>query len=136
MSETRYYFGDVEDLDGMTREEVFAATVEDDREFGDLYEDLITDSYGTVTVAGLEWDAGRVLRDMDPIAFQCGLSDMTVEVDLDDYPDDEYYAASCPACGEFIDYCHGHGEIGDPDGASVLASHDEGDHSRCVIDCI
>lgn len=26
----------------------------------------------------------------------------------------------CPACGEPIDYCQGHGEIGDPAGYALL----------------
>lgn len=42
-----------------------------------------------------------------------------------DYPE-------CPACGADIQYCQGHGEIGDPEGAAILAMHDNGDHSRCV----
>jgi hypothetical protein len=37
----------------------------------------------------------------------------------------------CPACGEPIDYCMGHGETGDPDGHAVLAAHDADDHSTC-----
>jgi hypothetical protein len=37
----------------------------------------------------------------------------------------------CPACGDPIDYCTGHGEIGDPAGAAILARHDDGDHSWC-----
>jgi hypothetical protein len=37
----------------------------------------------------------------------------------------------CPACGDPIDYCSGHGDIGDPDGAAILAAHDDDDHSRC-----
>ncbi|HUV09355.1 MAG TPA: hypothetical protein VMX12_00135 [Acidimicrobiia bacterium] len=37
----------------------------------------------------------------------------------------------CPACGEPIDYCRGHGEIGDPIGFEALARHDDGDHSWC-----
>lgn len=44
---------------------------------------------------------------------------------------DEYYP-ECPACGEDIQYCQGHGEIGDPEGAAILAMHDDGDHSRCA----
>lgn len=43
------------------------------------------------------------------------------------------YTAVCPACGEYIDYCQGHGEIGDPDGHDTLARHDRGDHSKCLI---
>lgn len=41
---------------------------------------------------------------------------------------------SCPACGSPIDYCQGHGEMGDPVGAAVLAAHDDGDHSDCHPD--
>lgn len=39
----------------------------------------------------------------------------------------------CPACGADIQYCQGHGEIGDPYGAAILAKHDDGDHSTCVL---
>lgn len=38
----------------------------------------------------------------------------------------------CPACGDFPDYCQGHGSlIGDPAGARVLEAHDDGDHTNC-----
>lgn len=37
----------------------------------------------------------------------------------------------CPACGDLIDACYGHGEIGDPMGAEILASHDREDHAEC-----
>lgn len=37
----------------------------------------------------------------------------------------------CPACGDPIDYCQGHGQIGDPVGASILSAHDDGYHGRC-----
>lgn len=43
---------------------------------------------------------------------------------------DDYYP-SCPACGSPIDYCQGHGEIGDPGGFAILQAHDSGDHSDC-----
>ena len=39
--------------------------------------------------------------------------------------------ARCPYCTEPIDYCRGHGELGDPEGAAVLAEHDEGRHFGC-----
>jgi len=41
------------------------------------------------------------------------------------------YVAHCPACGEPIDYCQGHGPIGDPYGAFILKRHDEGNHYNC-----
>lgn len=44
---------------------------------------------------------------------------------------DDEYVAICPACGSPIDYCQGHGPIGDVVGASILERHDNGDHSSC-----
>lgn len=44
--------------------------------------------------------------------------------------DDESYPL-CPACGSPIDYCQGHGEIGDPLGADILKLHDLGQHQDC-----
>lgn len=38
----------------------------------------------------------------------------------------------CPACGDPIDYCTGHGQIGDPVGWAILEAHDADDHSRCI----
>lgn len=41
------------------------------------------------------------------------------------------HVSTCPACAQPIDFCPGHGEIGDPDGAATLRRHDEGDHVTC-----
>jgi hypothetical protein len=49
-------------------------------------------------------------------------------------PNDYDDLDGCPACGSIIDYCQGHGEIGDPDGFAILALHDSGDHSECSAD--
>lgn len=55
------------------------------------------------------------------------------EEDEERHPDyefvDEYEV--CPVCAERIDYCQGHGEIGDPVGFAILAKHDADDHSEC-----
>lgn len=40
-------------------------------------------------------------------------------------------ADRCPACGEIIDYCDGHGETGDPAGYATLEAHDAGEHDTC-----
>lgn len=45
--------------------------------------------------------------------------------------DDDIAEARCPACGSPIDFCQGHGEIGDPAGFALLAAHDDGDHTGC-----
>jgi hypothetical protein len=39
--------------------------------------------------------------------------------------------SQCVACGEYIDYCQGHGAIGDPAGHAILEDHKNGDHSGC-----
>lgn len=44
---------------------------------------------------------------------------------------DEYISSRCPACGSPMDYCQGHGEVGDPYGYQILQMHDAGDHSQC-----
>jgi hypothetical protein len=52
--------------------------------------------------------------------------------DLEDYSE-----SPCPACGESIDYCQGHGLIGDEWGARILAMHDDDNHTEChpASDC-
>lgn len=40
----------------------------------------------------------------------------------------------CPACGVTISHCQGHGMIGDPMGAVLLAQHDDGIHKQCHQD--
>lgn len=50
---------------------------------------------------------------------------------IDDYIFDD---VGCPACGNAIDYCQGHGPIGDPVGDAILLAHDDGDHSDCHPD--
>lgn len=46
-----------------------------ENEMNDAYEDMLTDLYGTVSVAGFEFDAGAIVREMDSIGFRCGMLD-------------------------------------------------------------
>ena len=43
----------------------------------------------------------------------------------------------CPACGDHIDYCQGHGLMGDPQGYAVIRLHDDDNHELChpASDC-
>lgn len=52
------------------------------------------------------------------------------EAELDDEDRDDP-GPRCVACGDPIEYCSGHGEIGDPVGFEILRAHDDGDHRRC-----
>lgn len=47
----------------------------------------------------------------------------------EDVDQEETYG--CPACGDTMDYCTGHGASGDPVGHRILWMHDEDDHSEC-----
>ena len=38
-----------------------------------LYDEMLDDTYGCVSVAGLEYETARVLKDTDPIAYREGL---------------------------------------------------------------
>lgn len=40
-------------------------------------------------------------------------------------------APACPACGQAIDHCLGHGMLGDPVGYHALTMHGDGDHTLC-----
>lgn len=39
------------------------------------YSDLLTEIYGTIDVCGYKHDAGWVLKEIDPIAWDCGKSE-------------------------------------------------------------
>lgn len=49
------------------------------------------------------------------------------DFDLDIYEEE----GRCPYCGEYMSYCQGHGEIGDPDGFIALQKHDDDNHEDC-----
>ena len=42
----------------------------------DLYEDLLTEVYGSFQCGHFEFDAGRIFKELDPIAFRCGMSEV------------------------------------------------------------
>ena len=48
--------------------------------------------------------------------------------------EEEEEVSRCPACGDPIDYCQGHGKIGDRAGRNILMAHDEGEHTGCHRD--
>lgn len=39
------------------------------------YEEMMNECHEVVNIGGLEYEAGRVLRAIDPIAFRCGMID-------------------------------------------------------------
>ena len=45
----------------------------------DDYERELSELYGTVNICGMEYDAGRALRELDPTAFRVGIADKPTE---------------------------------------------------------
>lgn len=63
------------------------------------YIDYLNEIYGEVKICGMAFDSGYVLKELDPIAFHCGLSDMPIlwacgECDKV-YEDDQESAEEC-----------------------------------------
>lgn len=62
----------------------------------EAYEDTLNDIYGDVSICGFERPQGTVLKEIDPIAFNVGMSDnednvrdqASNEIDEDDFRDD------------------------------------------------
>ena len=49
------------------------------------YNDAL-DSDGPVNVAGMKFDASRIIEELDPIAYRCGLVDYVDSLEKDDDP--------------------------------------------------
>ena len=84
-----------------------------DYELEELYKEALDDSYGTVTVAGMEYETSRALYELDPIAYRVGFNDW---LDTLDNCDDcelnpiECKCEACDACGEEKPLTQYHGE--------------------------
>lgn len=61
--------------------------------------DMLDDTHDTVKIGGLEFSPSRVIKECDPIAFRCMLSDMPTtykcEVCGQDHEEDEDDAREC-----------------------------------------
>lgn len=90
----------------------------------DRYAAMIDDVYGAVTVAGLDFDASSVIRNMDPIAYRCGMIDWLDSENGETISDD----AECPEDEDDIDIdiidTRTHDELG-------ITGDDERDENRC-----
>lgn len=83
---TRYYIGDASDLEGLSFEEMTKATYDTYRDAVNEFEDMLDEVYGTVSICGVDYDAGRAFAEIDPVAFRVAASDSISEIDLNDYP--------------------------------------------------
>jgi hypothetical protein len=52
---------------------------------------MLNECYEPVKVGCCEWDAGYVMKELDPVAFRCGVSDYLADDDMFTEFDGEYY---------------------------------------------
>ncbi len=55
------------------------------------YEELISETCETVKIGLCEWEAGYVMKELDPVAFRCGVSDMLADDEQFVEIDGEHY---------------------------------------------
>ena len=60
-----------------------------DYEIEESYKMMLDDVYGTVMIAGYEYDTSRALYELDPIAYRVGLSDYESELEQDEEDEDD-----------------------------------------------
>ena len=62
-------------------------------ELEDMYEEMLNECYEPVSICGFNYDQGHALRNLDPIAFRCGVSEWDseefVEIGYSDMTDEE-----------------------------------------------
>lgn len=57
----------------------------DPYDYEEQYKEAL-DSEGTVKVCGMEFEPSRILEELDPIAYRCGLLDFVDTIDIEDNP--------------------------------------------------
>ncbi len=67
------------------------------KETCDAYDEMLNDCYPMVEIGSLTFTPSRVLKELDPIAYRCGLNDY-----LDSLAQDGLY---CLECEEFECEC-------------------------------
>ena len=70
------------------------------------YDDMLDECYGDIEICGLRYSASCALKEVDPIAYRCGLSDQPLMFECPDcgalYEDEDEADDCCPLwiCGE------------------------------------
>jgi hypothetical protein len=52
-------------------------------EFTPQYDEMLDDCYPAVTIAGMEYTTSYALRELDPIAYRCGLLDYADSLNIE-----------------------------------------------------
>jgi hypothetical protein len=52
-----------------------------------MYEDTLGEIYGEIDICGMKYDVARALKEVDPTAYRCGLSDYADSLDKEQFQD-------------------------------------------------
>jgi hypothetical protein len=77
-----------------------------DYDLKERYEDMLNDCYPPVSICGYEYDAGRALKEIDPIAFDVGFSDyISLELDenLEEVEGEFFSKSDCDSVRESLE---------------------------------
>ena len=58
------------------------------------FEEMLNECYEPVKVGFCEWDAGHVMKELDPVSFRCGVSDYLADEEQFVEVDGEYFNIS------------------------------------------
>jgi hypothetical protein len=53
-------------------------------EIMEAYDEMLNDVYGTVIIAGYEYDTAQALKEVDPIAYSVGMNDYEASLEEND----------------------------------------------------
>ena len=53
-------------------------------EIMEAYDEMLNDVYGTVIIAGYEYDTAQALKEVDPIAYRVGMNDYEASLEEND----------------------------------------------------
>lgn len=61
----------------------------------DMYRSMLEECYGDIEVAGLTFSAARIVEELDPTAFRCGMVDYIYSLSLIEICGDYYEQDAC-----------------------------------------
>lgn len=118
----------------MTQYLVNGTRFEDYDDAAEYVADMIDELYGAVEIAGMTFDPWQILRNCDPIAWDCILADEIEEVEDEEDDEGDEYVSECPLCGDPIDYCLGHGAANMCDDLACAYSRQASETGDCEYD--
>jgi len=89
-----------------------------DYEIEQEYKNMLDETYGTVKIAGFDYETSYALKECDPIAYQVGLSDYEASIEEE---------GECDTCGDSYDTSDSTNRCGECGNCETCCTHKEGE---------